>query len=108
MKTLTTMIAITSIAFTARASEPVPYIAMPIDKGYAIDAHGKRQPNALCARDIIWARVLSHKPSKAFGNLTRALKTRKPAWPTSAENRNTGSISSSACSSMSRRHQKRR
>ena len=57
MKTLTTMIAITSIAFTARASEPVPYIAMPIDKGYAIDAHGKRQPNALCARDIIWARA---------------------------------------------------
>src|SRR5712664_3832221 len=55
MKTLITMIAITLIAFTARASEPVPYIAMPIDNGYAIDAHGKRQPNALCARDIIWA-----------------------------------------------------
>ena len=55
MKTLATMIAITLIAFTARASEPVPYIAMPIDKGYAIDAHGKRQPNALCARDVIWA-----------------------------------------------------
>ncbi len=55
MKTLTTMIAITLIAFTARASEPVPYIAMPIDNGYAIDAHGKRQPNALCARDVIWA-----------------------------------------------------
>ena len=57
MKTLTTMIAITSIAFTGRASEPVPYIAMPIDKGYAIDALGKRQPNALCARVIIWARA---------------------------------------------------
>ena len=55
MKALTTVIAITLIAFTARASEPVPYIAMPIDKGYAIDAHGKRQPNALCARDVIWA-----------------------------------------------------
>jgi len=55
MKTLTTMTAITFIAFTARASEPVPYIAMPIDSGYAIDAHGKRQPNALCARDVIWA-----------------------------------------------------
>jgi hypothetical protein len=49
------MIAITLIAFTASASEPVPYIAMPIDNGYAIDAHGKRQPNALCARDVIWA-----------------------------------------------------
>jgi hypothetical protein len=55
MKTLGSMIAITLIAFTARASEPVPYIAMPIDKGYAIDAHGKRQPNALCARDVVWA-----------------------------------------------------
>jgi hypothetical protein len=55
MKTLTTMIAMTLIAFTARASEPVPYIAMPIDNGYAIDAHGKRQPNALCGRDVIWA-----------------------------------------------------
>ncbi|MBO0694643.1 MAG: energy transducer TonB [Verrucomicrobia bacterium] len=57
MKGLTTVIAITLIAFTARASEPVPYIAMPIDNGYAIDAHGKRQPNSLCARDVIWARA---------------------------------------------------
>ena len=55
MKTLMTVIAITMIAFTARASEPVPYIAMPLEKGYAIDAHGKRQANALCARDVIWA-----------------------------------------------------
>jgi len=55
MKTLTTVIAITLIAFTASASEGVPYIAMPIDNGYAIDAHGRRQPNALCARDVIWA-----------------------------------------------------
>jgi hypothetical protein len=54
------MIAITLIAFSARASEPVPYIAMPIDKGYAIDAHGKRQPSALCAHDIIWARAPSY------------------------------------------------
>jgi hypothetical protein len=51
------MIAITLIAFTAGASEPVPYIAMPINNGYALDAHGKRQPNALCARDVIWARA---------------------------------------------------
>jgi len=49
------MFAITLAVWTARASEPVPYIAMPIDNGYAIDAHGKRQPNTLCARDIIWA-----------------------------------------------------
>ena len=56
MKILTTMIGITLIAVTVRASDPVPYIAMPIDKGYAIDAHGKRQANALCAHDIIWAR----------------------------------------------------
>jgi hypothetical protein len=45
------------IAFTATASEPVPYIAMPINNGYAIDVHGKRQPNALCARDVIRARA---------------------------------------------------
>ena len=55
MKTLITVIAITMIALTAKASDPVPYIAMTIDKGYAIDAHGKRQSNALCARDVIWA-----------------------------------------------------
>jgi len=57
VKILTTsvVIAITWIALTIRASEPVPYIAMPIDKGYAIDAHGKRQSNALCAHDVIWA-----------------------------------------------------
>lgn len=53
----TIVIAIAAIAFTAGASEPVPYIAMPIDNGYAIDARGKRQPNALCARDVIWARA---------------------------------------------------
>ncbi|PYK23761.1 MAG: hypothetical protein DME59_16045 [Verrucomicrobia bacterium] len=55
MKTMATTIAITFIAFAPRASEAVPYIAMPIDNGYAIDAHGKRQPNGLCARDVIWA-----------------------------------------------------
>jgi hypothetical protein len=60
MKTLTTAIAITLVAFTAGASVPVLYIAMPIDKGYAIDAHAKRQPNALCVRDIIWARAPSY------------------------------------------------
>jgi hypothetical protein len=60
MRLLTTFIAVILTAFTARASEPVPYIAMPINNGYAIDAHGKRQPNALCARDIIWARAPSY------------------------------------------------
>jgi TonB family protein len=55
MKTVVTMFAITLVVCAARASEPVPYIALPIDNGYAIDAHGKRQPNALCARDVIWA-----------------------------------------------------
>lgn len=55
MKTPTSIFAIILIAFTAKGSEPVPYIVMPIDKGYAIDAHGKRQPNALCAHDVIWA-----------------------------------------------------
>jgi TonB family protein len=55
MKTLTPFIAMLLMAFTSRASEPVPYISMPINNGYAIDAHGSRQPNALCARDVIWA-----------------------------------------------------
>jgi hypothetical protein len=67
MKTLTTMIGITLIAFTARASDPVPYVAMPIDNGYAIDAHGKRQPNALCARDVIWA-CAPRYPSRALSS----------------------------------------
>lgn len=55
MKTLTTAIVVALIAFTAGASEPVPYIALPIDNGYAVDAKGQRQRNALCARDVIWA-----------------------------------------------------
>jgi TonB family protein len=55
MKTLTTMIAVTLIAFTTRASEPVPYIAMPVGIGYAIDAKGVRHPNALCLRDAVFA-----------------------------------------------------
>jgi hypothetical protein len=70
------MIAITMIAFTAGASEPVPYIAIPINNGYAIDAHGKRQPNALCARDVIWAcaprypfRAQSNDPASWSKNL---------------------------------------
>jgi hypothetical protein len=64
MKSLMTMMAITWFAFTAGGSEPVPYIAMPIDKGYAIDAHGERQPNALCAHDVIWA-CAPHYPLRA-------------------------------------------
>ena len=55
MKALISVFAITMITFVARASEPVPYVAMPIDNGYA-----KRQPNALCARDIIWVRAPSY------------------------------------------------
>src|SRR4051812_6342965 len=60
MKRVITVIAITLIAVTARASEPIPYIAMPLEKGYAIDAHGNRQPSALCARDVLWARAPSY------------------------------------------------
>lgn len=55
MKALTAMIAITLIAFTARGSEPVPSIAMPVGIGYAIDAKCVRQPNALCLRDAVFA-----------------------------------------------------
>ena len=70
------MIAITLIAYAAGDSEPVPYIAMPINNGYALDAHGKRQPNALCARDVIWAcppryplRARSSDPASWSGDL---------------------------------------
>jgi hypothetical protein len=55
MKTLTTTIAITFIAFTARASEQVPYIAMPVGIGYAVDSKGVRHPNALRVRDAEFA-----------------------------------------------------
>jgi hypothetical protein len=55
MKTLITMVAITLTAFTARASEMVPYFAMPVGIGYAIDAKGVRHPNALCLRDAVFA-----------------------------------------------------
>ena len=48
-------IAITLGAFTASASEPVPYIAMPAGTGYAIDAKGVRHPNAFCLRDAVFA-----------------------------------------------------
>jgi hypothetical protein len=49
------MIAIALTAFTVRASEEIPYIAMPTGVGYAIDANGVRHPNALCLRDALYA-----------------------------------------------------
>ena len=49
------MIAVTMIAFTARGSEPVPYIAMPVGIGYAVDAKGIRHSNALCLHDVVFA-----------------------------------------------------
>lgn len=55
MKTLITTIAITLTAFTTRASELIPYIAMPTGAGYAIDANGVRHPNAFCLRDAVYA-----------------------------------------------------
>jgi TonB family protein len=33
----------------------VPYIAMPVGIGYALDAKGNRSPNALCVRDAVFA-----------------------------------------------------
>jgi TonB family protein len=54
MKTLIPMIAITLTAFSARASEEIPYIAMPVGIGYAIDAKGVRYPNAFCMRDAVF------------------------------------------------------
>jgi TonB family protein len=54
MKMLTTMIAITLTAFAAKASEEVPYIALPIGIGYATDVKGARHPNAFCMRDAVF------------------------------------------------------
>jgi TonB family protein len=55
MKTLTTMFAMVLIAFTARASEEIPYVAMPIGIGYAVDVKGARHPNAFCLHDAVRA-----------------------------------------------------
>jgi hypothetical protein len=55
MKTLVTLFAVTLIAFTARASDPIPRIAMPVGLGYATDAKGQRHRNAFCLRDAVFA-----------------------------------------------------
>jgi len=52
---LIAVITITFAAFTSRASELIPYIAMPTGIGYAIDANDIRHPNALCLRDAVYA-----------------------------------------------------
>jgi TonB family protein len=41
--------------FAARASEEIPYIAMPVGIGYATDVKGARHPNAFCLRDVVFA-----------------------------------------------------
>jgi hypothetical protein len=57
MKTLITMIAITLTAFTARASDNVPYVAMPGSFGYAIDAKGIRQSNTMAMHNMVYANL---------------------------------------------------
>jgi hypothetical protein len=57
MKTLITMIAITLTAFTARAGDTVPYIAMPVGLGYTIDAKGIRQSNAMAMRNVVYGNL---------------------------------------------------
>jgi TonB family protein len=71
MKTLITMIAIALTAFTARASEPVPYIAIPVGIGYAIDAKGVRHPNAFCMRDAVFAPKPRYPYHKSWESLSR-------------------------------------
>ena len=39
----------------AKASEEIPYIAMPVGTGYAVDAKGARYPNAFCMHDAVFA-----------------------------------------------------
>jgi len=74
MKTLITMIAITLTASTARASDCVPYIAMPVGIGYAIDAKGNHQPNALCVHDAVFA------PHPQYPNKLRSNIGDSAAW----------------------------
>ncbi len=47
--------ALTLITFTARATDLIPYIAMPAGSGYAMDAKGNRCPNPLCVHDAVFA-----------------------------------------------------
>jgi len=54
-KSFALIIAIALTAFTASSSDLVPYIAMPLGTGYAIDAKGVRHPNAFCLRDAVFA-----------------------------------------------------
>ena len=39
----------------AKASEEIPYIAMPVGIGYAMDVKGARHPNAFCLHDAVFA-----------------------------------------------------
>jgi hypothetical protein len=54
-KLLVLIIAVALTAFTASGSELVPYIAMPVGTGYAIDAKGVRHPTPFCMRDAVFA-----------------------------------------------------
>jgi hypothetical protein len=53
-KLIVTLIAALT-ALTAKAGEMVPYIAMPISIGYAIDAKGVRHQTAFVMRDVVVA-----------------------------------------------------
>ena len=57
------MLAVTLSDFPVTGSEPVPYIAMPVGIGYAIDGKGVRHPNALCMGDA----VLAPHPQYPYG-----------------------------------------
>lgn len=61
-----------AISLAARASDLVPYIAMPVGSGYATDTKGVRHPSEFCLRDAVFAPPLPY--SKAFipgGNPTK-------------------------------------
>ena len=48
------LVALAMVAFTVRATELIPYLAIPVGIGYAIDAKGVRQPNAVCLHDAVF------------------------------------------------------
>jgi TonB family protein len=71
---LGTIVLACAFPFTARASDCIPYIAMPMGIGYAIDAKGNHQPNALCVHDAVFA------PHPQYPNQLRSNIGDSAAW----------------------------
>lgn len=60
MKRTIIVVAFALVAFTVRATELIPYLAMPVGIGYAVDAKGARHSNAVCLHDAVFAPPLRY------------------------------------------------